>query len=322
MAIWLALTVFLIAYPLAKLILWLLKNIQATVVRFFSRIGGKIAKVKKRKETIKKLLQERQKAQQDKVEAEDKSKIEAEIKTETTAKTETSPQKQPKAQKKSQEISPTQKQEQSKKQPKKIPSPSQFLKAHKDQRLKNKLHQIKIEALALKERKKFDDYEKKLIEWLALDPENLEFLEMLGDYYFFNRQYKKAFSIFKKIIKHKKDDHKTIWKMAKIYFEIWEPQNAQLLIQKAIQKDPDNIKYLTTAADIEYALGNYSEAIKILKKIIKLRPSSTKYLIAIANIFEEMWETERAKVFIQKAYLIDSEDPLVKQKITQYGLKV
>jgi len=42
-----------------------------------------------------------------------------------------------------------------------------------------KLAELKLEAITHRERGKFDLYEKKLIEALAIDPENIELLKLL-----------------------------------------------------------------------------------------------------------------------------------------------
>ena len=53
-----------------------------------------------------------------------------------------------------------------------------------DEKEKKMIDRIVIEATTLKNWGKYDEYEKKIIEWLAIDPSNLELTKMLADYYF------------------------------------------------------------------------------------------------------------------------------------------
>ena len=64
---------------------------------------------------------------------------------------------------------------------------------------KKKLETILIEANILKNSGKFEQYEKKLIEGLAIDDESLEILKPLSELYFTLGNYKKALSLLKKV---------------------------------------------------------------------------------------------------------------------------
>lgn|GEM_PF-2984072 len=85
----------------------------------------------------------------------------------------------------------------------------------KKQKEKNqkKLHEIKMSAITNRERGKIEEYEKKLIEGLALDPDYHEFQERLSDLYFEQGNYVKAQSILKKIVNRDPSNHKAIWQI-------------------------------------------------------------------------------------------------------------
>jgi hypothetical protein len=53
-----------------------------------------------------------------------------------------------------------------------------------DEKTKKQIEKIIVEANFLKNEGKFEDYEKKIIEGLALEPSNLELTKMLADLYF------------------------------------------------------------------------------------------------------------------------------------------
>ena len=78
---------------------------------------------------------------------------------------------------------------------------------------KKKLETILIEANILKNSGKFEQYEKKLIEGLAIDDESLEILKPLSELYFTLGNYKKALSLLKKVSEKDPNDHKAIWQI-------------------------------------------------------------------------------------------------------------
>jgi len=57
------------------------------------------------------------------------------------------------------------------------------------------------------------EYEKKLIEGLAIDDESLEILKPLSELYFTLGNYKKALSLLKKVSEKDPNDHKAIWQI-------------------------------------------------------------------------------------------------------------
>ena len=85
-----------------------------------------------------------------------------------------------------------------------------------DEKIKLKLERIKLQAITLKERWDLEWYEKKLLEWLAFDPQNLEFIKRLADLYFSIWKYNKALPFLKKILEIRPEDDKAIWQLWKI----------------------------------------------------------------------------------------------------------
>ena len=109
-----------------------------------------------------------------------------------------------------------------------------------DDKEKKMIDRIVIEATALKNGWKYDEYEKKIIEWLAIDPSNLELTRMLADYYFTIWSYKKALPLLKKIIEREPEDDKSLWQIWEIYFINGDNWTAELLIDKAVNLRPDS----------------------------------------------------------------------------------
>ena len=177
----------------------------------------------------------------------------------------------------------------------------------KKQKEKNqkKLHEIKMSAITNRERGKVEDYEKKLIEGLALDPENHEFQERLSDLYFSQGNYVKAQSILKKIVNRDPSNHKAIWQIWQVYFKQDDLDTAKILIEKAISVKSDNPKYYISLVDILYTKGNIKEALKAMEQVLKLRPTKIDYLLWIASLHEENSEPNKARSYYSKIIELD-----------------
>ena len=162
---------------------------------------------------------------------------------------------------------------------------------------KKKLETILIEANILKNSGKFEQYEKKLIEGLAIDDESLEILKPLSELYFTLGNYKKALSLLKKVSEKDPNDHKAIWQIWEIYFMAGYNQTAELLVEKAINLKNDNPKYYLTMVEIFYNTDRSWEALAYMEKIVKLRPTNPKYLLATAELYEQIGDLDNAKKF-------------------------
>lgn len=181
--------------------------------------------------------------------------------------------------------------------------------------LKNRLERIKIEAIVFKEKGNIEAYEKKLVEWLSLNKDHLEFIRMLGDLYFSIRNYKKSLPLLKKVIENEEKDHKTIWQIWLIYLDKEDYDTAKLLINKAIEIKPDNPKYYVSLAEILYNSDEIDEAIKIIEKVLKLRPSNVNYLLALASLYEEKSDNQNARKYYFKALENDPTSEIAKDKL-------
>lgn len=177
------------------------------------------------------------------------------------------------------------------------------------------LEKIRYEALLQKDKGNVDNYEKKLIEWLAMDPENFEFMKLLSDFYFSIWNHTKALSLLKKILEQRPDDHKAIWQIWEIYLAKWEFDTAELLIEKAIWLKPNDPKYYVSMVEIKYNTQKKEEAANLMEKVIKLRPSHVWYLLALAKLYEEITDYANAKKYYFKILEFEPMHHLAKQKV-------
>ena len=184
---------------------------------------------------------------------------------------------------------------------------------------KKKLETILIEANILKNSGKFEQYEKKLIEGLAIDDESLEILKPLSELYFTLGNYKKALSLLKKVSEKDPNDHKAIWQIWEIYFMAGYNQTAELLVEKAINLKNDNPKYYLTMVEIFYNTDRSWEALAYMEKIVKLRPTNPKYLLATAELYEQVGDLDNAKKYYFNVLEYEQNNEKAKAKIKEFS---
>ena len=187
---------------------------------------------------------------------------------------------------------------------------------------KKKLETILIEANILKNSGKFEQYEKKLIEGLAIDDESLEILKPLSELYFTLGNYKKALSLLKKVSEKDPNDHKAIWQIWEIYFMAGYNQTAELLVEKAINLKNDNPKYYLTMVEIFYNTDRSSEALAYMEKIVKLRPTNPKYLLATAELYEQVGDLDNAKKYYFNVLEYEQNNEKAKAKIREFTREI
>lgn len=206
-------------------------------------------------------------------------------------------------------------------------TPSLQHKEHKKistpERLQDKqdklLEKLKYEGLVQKERGNIEGYEKKLIEGLALDPENIDFLKMLSELYFNMSNHKKALSLLKKVLDKNPEDHKAIRQIGEIYLDKGQFDTAELLIEKAINLAPNNHKYYVSMVEVKYNLWHKEESINLMEKVIKLRPTNISYLQALAKLYEETWDHQNAKKYYFKILELEPTNDDAKNKLRALG---
>ena len=187
---------------------------------------------------------------------------------------------------------------------------------------KKKLETILIEANILKNSGKFEQYEKKLIEGLAIDDESLEVLKPLSELYFTLGNYKKALSLLKKVSEKDQNDHKAIWQIWEIYFMAGYNQTAELLVEKAINLKNDNPKYYLTMVEIFYNTDRSWEALAYMEKIVKLRPTNPKYLLATAELYEQVGDLDNAKKYYFNVLEYEQNNEKAKAKIREFTREI
>ena len=189
----------------------------------------------------------------------------------------------------------------------------------KESFLKNKklLEKIVYEALVLRKEGKLDDYEKKLIEWLALDPNDKDLNRFLADYYFSLGNHKKSLSLLKKIVELDPKDHKAIRQIGEIYLTSGDFETAELLIEKAITINPANPKYYVSMVELYYNTDRKHDAIQQLEQIVKLRPTNPSYMLTLADLYGEIDDIENAQKYYFRVLEHEPSNEKAKKKLKE-----
>lgn len=177
------------------------------------------------------------------------------------------------------------------------------------------LEKIIYDALWLRKDGKLDEYEKKIIEGLAIDPDDKDLNKLLSDLYFTMGNYKKALPILKKIVEIDPKDHKAIRQIGEIYLTSWDFDVAEMLIQKAIGINPTNPKYYISMVELMYNTDRKHDAIMEMEKVIKLRPTNSAYMLTLADLYTEINDMDNAKKYYFRVLEYEPSNEKAKKKL-------
>jgi len=179
------------------------------------------------------------------------------------------------------------------------------------------LEKIIYEALWYRKEGKFDEYEKKIIEWLAIESNDKDLHKLLADLYFTMSNYKKALPILKKIVEMDPKDHKAIRQIGEIYLTSGDFDIAELLIQKAISINPNNPKYYISMVELMYNTDRKHDAIVEMEKVIKLRPTNSTYILTLADLYQEIGDSDNAKKYYFRVLEYEPSNEKAKKKLKE-----
>lgn len=185
-----------------------------------------------------------------------------------------------------------------------------------DHRIKQKIDLIKSQATSLLSKWKHDEYEKKIIEGIAIEEkQNWDFTKMLADRYFHLWKYTKALTLLKQILSIEPKHHRSLRQVAEIHLEKWDFETAKILIDKAITLSPQDPKYYVTLVEVYYNMGNIEVALKHMNKVCQLRPNNVNYLMWLAWLYEEVKDIAEAKKYYLRVVHLDPGNEIAKKKV-------
>ncbi len=167
------------------------------------------------------------------------------------------------------------------------------------------IQKIRYEAWILKQRNDMLWYEKKLVEWITLLPNDKDFQKQLSDLYFHQWKYKKAQSLLKKILTENPEDHNALWQVGEIATEEWHTEDAYVYFKQAYALCDDNPKYCFSLAQWYYDNDDLENALPLMEKMVKLRPKNIDYLVSLSHVQHKIWLRDEAKQSMLRALELD-----------------
>ena len=180
-----------------------------------------------------------------------------------------------------------------------------------------KREEFKADLDYLKKRQKWDEYESKLIEWLAQDPDHADILEHLADFYMMDNQPKKALPLYKKLVEKYPEQHVLLRKMAQVYLSMKDLQMAEVLVDRALALHPDTPKYAMYLVEIYYGTERKQEALRMLERIVERRPNNLSYRTTLVNLYEEFELYDKVVDAYESMLLIDPTNVMLKRKLLE-----
>ncbi len=138
------------------------------------------------------------------------------------------------------------------------------------------------EVKELQKSEKYKEAEKKLIDIISVDSQNIEAFKILGEIYFEQKNYNDAKETFQHIIKllEKSDSDE---ELAEVYFNLAlvnkEEENFDKAldeIKKALKLNPNNPRYLDTMLEISIINKDKISALDAYEKLEKANPDNQK----------------------------------------------
>ena len=145
-----------------------------------------------------------------------------------------------------------------------------------------KIGELSVEAKEMIGEDNFKEAEKRLIEIIGLDSQNIEAFKSLGNLYFENKDYEDARQTFAHILKLIKDS-KNDEEIAEINFELSLVNRADGRLEKALEHikealraAPNNPRYLDTMLEISIMRKDKVSALDAYGKLAKANPDNQK----------------------------------------------
>ena len=183
---------------------------------------------------------------------------------------------------------------------------------------RKQLDVVMFEAETMKTKGNIIGYEKKLVEGLAIEPQNRGLMKSLADHYMQQSEWKKSLNLYRKLIEHDPLDDKSIIASSQIYIELNDLPTAEYLALKATQLKPENPKYLMTLGEVYYYQKKLPETIDLVTQIIKLRPNNLEYLHTLARLHKENNDTDAYVYYLQHILILDANNTAIKQELAKY----
>jgi thioredoxin-like negative regulator of GroEL len=180
------------------------------------------------------------------------------------------------------------------------------------------IEKIRYEATVLKQRNDLLGYEKKLVEWLMLLPQDQQLQKQLADLYFQQGKFKKALSLLKKILADDPENHVALWQLGEITLHDEKIEDAYIYFMQAYTLCDDNPKYCLSLAQRYYDQEQYEQSLPLMEKLVKLRPKNIDYRVSLAHVQLKLNMRAEAKQSLLNAQEIEPMNLTLKQYLKAF----
>ena len=97
-------------------------------------------------------------------------------------------------------------------------------------------------------------------------------------------------------------------------------ERALAMATEAVRQEPENASYLDTIGWVYYRLGKYDEAEKYIARAIATGHASSAVHEHMGDIYFKMGEKEKAEKFWRQALEMNSDNPVLRNKLARGSL--
>lgn len=136
-----------------------------------------------------------------------------------------------------------------------------------------------------------------------------EDLYSLGEKYYIEGNYEKAYEVFKSSFEKGKDLYDSLNYMGCCQLKLGDYNAAIKLFDKVIENNTTWERPVFNKGRAFLKLGNYSEALKHFKRALKLNPENEDVYFYLGRFYEATNEYDKAELFYKKSLEICDEQP-------------
>jgi lipopolysaccharide biosynthesis regulator YciM len=160
----------------------------------------------------------------------------------------------------------------------------------------------------------FEEYKTQIMNYLDKYPGNSSVIFNVGRYYFFSKDFDKAYSyIYKSLKKDKNSVQKKIW-LSKVLIEKKEYDSAKTFLYTVISNDPENIEANLLLLKISVDEGDYELSLQYSKILQKYSELIASGLMDLSYVYFSTSNHPEGLSLLRKAALF-TEDGLLKSNI-------
>ncbi len=124
------------------------------------------------------------------------------------------------------------------------------------------------------------------------------------------KEYIKALSVLKTILKDEPDKINAIRMSVKIYTELAKYEKAIKILQNVLELNPDYTWAIFSLGKLYKIIGEYDKAIKIYAALLKIYPKNPKISIKLAELYNKNEEFDTATEYLEIYFDYDNSDSI------------